>query len=127
MEIENLKKTKNLNLRIDEVLNDELLEASEKFGKTRSDIVRLILNGELDDYKKYSGLSKDDIRDFKLTIQGFEGDLAKIEKEINRIGINFNQLVKHRTCSDEILKSFKGELKNLSYLLLEISNALYKL
>lgn len=83
-----------LSVRIDDKMNEALTEIADRFGLSKSVLVRKAIAEGLEQYAEHKGLSAEqyaEVRKQVLTTQQVLGDL---EAQIQRVGINLNQLTK---------------------------------
>lgn len=83
-----------LSVRIDDKMNEALTEIADRFGLSKSVLVRKVMTEGLGQYAEHKGLSAeqyDEVRKQVLEAQQVLGDL---ETQIQRVGINLNQLTK---------------------------------
>lgn len=89
-----MKKEKYIGLRVTEDSYVEIKSFCESYGISVSDFLRLTLDGELEKYGRFKGLTKDEIVEYVKQTNKLIEALGKVQWEVNKIGVNVNQIAK---------------------------------
>lgn len=111
------KKSNKISIRINDNLLDYLDFCCDKCGFTRSELIRSILEGKTEQLMEYckqvkfineqQGIEiKKAAIDLTNTVSEYTSQLQKLTKEVNRIGVNYNQQVRllHEEVNDEFVE-----------------------
>lgn len=112
-----MNKDKYIGLRVTEESYNEIKDFCSTYGVSTSNFLRLVLNDELKKYGKYKGLEKDDVIKYINQTNKLIEEAGKVEWEVNKIGVNVNQLVKKgflNTDEKKELISYLDKLETLT-------------
>lgn len=108
-----MKKEKYIGLRVTEDSYCEIKSFCENYGISTSDFLRLTLDGELEKYSRYKGLTKDEIVEYVKKTNELIEAVGKVQWEVNKIGINVNQIAKSFHLNDGDKEDIKELMKGL--------------
>lgn len=108
-----MKKEKYIGLRVTEDSYDEIKDFCESYGISVSDFLRLTLDGELEKYSRYKGLTKDEIVEYVKQTNKLIEALGKVQWEVNKIGVNVNQIAKSFHLNDGDKEDIEDLMKGL--------------
>jgi len=83
-----------LSVRIDDKMNEALTEIAYRFGLSKSVLVRKAITEGLEQYAEHKGLSAEQYEDIRKQVLDAQQVLGDLETQIQRVGINLNQLTK---------------------------------
>lgn len=81
-----------LSVRIDDKMNEALTEIADRYGLSKSVLVRKAMTGGLEQYAEHKGLSAEQYEDIRKQVLESQQVLGDLETQIQRVGINLNQL-----------------------------------
>lgn len=108
-----MKKEKYIGLRVTEDSYVEIKDFCESYGVSVSDFLRLTLDGELEKYGRYKGLTKDEIVEYVKKTNELIEALGKVHWEVNKIGVNVNQIAKSFHLNDGDKEDIEDLMKGL--------------
>lgn len=111
-----MNKDKYIGLRVTEESYNEIKDFCSTYGVSTSDFLRLVLNDELEKYGKYKGLEKADVIKYINQTNKLIEEAGKVEWEVNKIGVNINNLIKRGVLYDNEKKELMDYLKSLETL-----------
>lgn len=121
-----MNKDKYIGLRVTEESYNEIKDFCSNYGMSVSDFLRLILDGELEKYGKYKGLEKSDVIKYINQTNKLIEEAGKVEWEVNKIGVNINQLVKKGFLNSEEKKELISYLDRLETLTKNFMEAIWQ-
>lgn len=83
-----------LSVRIDDKMNEALTEIADRFGLSKSVLVRKAMTEGLEQYAEHKGLSAEQYEEVRKQVLDAQQVLGDLEVQIQRIGINLNQLTR---------------------------------
>lgn len=108
-----MKKEKYIGLRVTEDSYVEIKSFCENYGISVSDFLRLTLDGELEKYGRYKGLTKDEIVEYVKKTNELIEAVGKVQWEVNKIGVNVNQIAKSFHLNDGDKEDIEDLMKGL--------------
>lgn len=111
-----MNKDKYIGLRVSADSYNDIKDFCETYGMTTSNFLRLVLDGELDRYGKFKGLTKDEVTEYINQTNRLMEAFGKVEWEVNKIGVNINSLAKKRSLSEDEKEELMGYLKRIEAL-----------
>lgn len=83
-----------LTVRLDDQLNGALTDIADRYGLSKSVLVRKAIAGGLEGYAVHKGLSAKQYDEVRKQVFESQQVLGDLEVQIQRIGINLNQLTR---------------------------------
>lgn len=125
-----MKKEKYIGLRVTEDSYVEIKSFCESYGISVSDFLRLTLDGELEKYSRYKGLTKDEIVEYVKQTNMLIEALGKVHWEVNKIGTNINQVAKKFNLNggdEEDIKELMKGLDRIEKLIDSVGDGVWRL
>lgn len=126
---------KRINVRVDEELYKVVTELSELHNITRSELMRIAVTDNIKRLEKKKTYTREEFEILINTINLVANNIKNLEIELNKIGININQLTKLVNTSyntelitrnQSLLQRTNNRLLNTEYELKELSKKIWE-
>lgn len=126
---------KRINVRVDEELYKVVTELSELHNITRSELMRIAVTDNIKRLEKKKTYTREEFEILINTINLVANNIKNLELELNKIGININQLTKlvntsynteQITRNQSLLQRTNNRLLNTEYELKELSKKIWE-
>ena len=125
-----------LSVRIDDKMNEALTEIADRFGLSKSVLVRKAMTEGLGQYAEHKGLSAEQYDEIRKQVLDAQQVLGDLETQIQRVGINLNQLTKLARSEGldddeeeellQVLRDTKTEVENARFHCADSARKLWK-
>lgn len=85
---------KRITIRLDDATIIKLETMSKKYGMSKAEIIRVVLENQFAKYANQPQLTNEQFNEFKQLFFETKTELGKVETQLKKIGNNVNQLTK---------------------------------
>ena len=110
-----------ISARINQKIDDVMREMAKEYGVSFSEVVRLAIDGHLEQYfGNVQYMDAEQGREIRMRCALLGTEMQHIRNELNKIGVNVNQIAKWNNIEDEIVERVQFLQKCQNEILLRV-------